>query len=288
MKGNIENSHNESPTLHRIANTILCNYSMTTTPNLVNGRMGVCLFLYEYARLTGIKEYEDIADEMIDLIFKVLRKGQNEDNISSLSGIGIGIIYLITHQFLEDTDEHDSLEEVDKYLQQTVETAETASEMVVQAALYFIYRYLYYRTGLDEKYFHKLAEQLVKLFQNSENKGRENEIISNFILQNVTLISDYSQNEEKFHNGVIPSSEIVFNHNQESITAEKMWYSFLFSKTYHKRIIDDIAISDLCRNCFYDADRTIGILSCIGLIEMSRGGKQQWECPKVIERGKSP
>ncbi len=270
MKGNIKDSHNVSPTLQLIANTILCNYSMTTTPNLVNGRMGVCLFLYEYARLTGIKECEDIADDMIDLIFKVLRKGQNEDNISSLSGIGIGIIYLITHQFLEDTDEHDSLEEVDKYLQQTVETAETASEMVVQAALYFIYRYLYYRTGLDGRYFHKLAEQLVKLFQNSENKGRENEIISYFILQNVTLISDYSQNEEKFHNGVIPSSEIVFNHNQESITAEKMWYGFLFSKTYHKRIINDYAISDLCRNCFYDADRTVGILCSYALTLMNQ------------------
>lgn len=260
MKGNIKDLHNVSPTLHRIANTILCNYSMTTTPNLVNGRMGVCLFLYEYARLTGIKEYEDIADEMIDLIFKVLRKGQNEDNISSLSGIGIGIIYLITHQFLEDTDEHDSLEEVDKYLQQTVETAEAVSEKVVQAALYFIYRYLYYRIGLDGKFFRKLAGQLVKLFQTPENKGSENGIISNFILHNVALISDYSQNEEKFHNEVIPLSEIVFNHNQESITAEKMWYGFLFGKTYHKRIIDDYIILDLCRNCFYDADRTVGIL----------------------------
>lgn len=271
MKGHIENLHNVSPTLHRIANTILCNYSMTTTPNLVNGRMGVCLFLYEYARLTGIKEYEDIADDMIDLILKILHKGQNEENISSLSGIGVGVIYLITHQFLEDTDEHDSLEEVDKFLQKTIETSKVPSEMVVQSALYFIYRYVHYRDGHDKEYYYRLAGQLVKLFQNQKGLSDDDSKMWAYILQNATFIQKTATESEDFRcEHDIAFLETLCPKSIEQITAENMWYSILFGNEVAEGAVDERNLNILCRNCFYDADRVVGILCSYGLMLMNR------------------
>lgn len=270
MKGNIKDSHNVSPTLQLIANTILCNYSMTTTPNLVNGRMGVCLFLYEYARLTGIKEYEDIADDMIDLIFKMLRKGQNEDNISSLSGIGIGIIYLITHQFLEDTDEQDSLEEVDEYLLNIIETAKVSSEMVAHSALYFIYRYTHYYNGLDKEYCYRLAGQLVKLFQNQKESGDNESKVSAYILHNAMIICKNTTESEKPPRGEnMVFLDTLYLKSIEQITADKIWYNILLGNETIENPVDEKYLDLLCRNCFYDPDRTVGILCSYGLTIMN-------------------
>lgn len=261
MEDNMKGSHIISPTLLRVANTILCNYSMTTTPNLVNGRMGVCLFLYEYARHTGIKEYEDIADDMIDLLLKVLHKGQNEENISSLSGIGIGVIYLITHQFLEDTDEHDSLEEVDKFLLKTIETAKVPSEMVVQSALYFIYRYVHYRDGLDKEYYYRLAGQLVKLFQSQEGLNDNDSKMWTYILQNAMFIHKTATESKDFRcEHDIAFLETLCPESIEQITAENMWYSILFGNEVAEGAVDERNLNILCRDCFYDADRFVGLL----------------------------
>lgn len=259
-----------SPMLLRAANTILCNYSMTTTPNLENGRMGVCLFLYEYARLTGIKEYEDIADDMIDLILKILKKGQNEENISSLSGIGIGIIYLITHQFLEDTDEHDSLEEVDNVLSKTIEMANTPSEMVTQSALYFIYRFIHYRIGIDRKKYRKVAKQLLTLFQGYKDLDEKDRTIYEYILQNVMMIYKLSQNEKNFLKEVYSLYEMAFIQNSEPLTTKKMWCCFLFNKRTQRKVINEDTIFNLCQNCFYDADRAVGMMCCYTLTVMNQ------------------
>ena len=244
---------------------------MTTTPNLINGRMGVCIFLYEYARFTGIKEYEDIADEMVDLILKILHKGQDEDNISSLSGIGIGVIYLITHQFLEDTDDHDSLEDVDKYLLKTIESANEPSEMVVQSALYFIYRFLHYRIGLDRKYCSKLAEKLVKLFQDHKDTSEIDGRLSAYILQNAAIIYRMSKNPKVFtceYNAI--SLDLIQKDGQNQITADNMWYVFLFGTKSPEGTIAEETLFALCRDCFYDADRTVGGLCSYGLMIMNQ------------------
>lgn len=269
MDNNITNSTKVNTCLLHVANTILCNFSMTSTPDLINGRMGVCLFLYEYARLTGIKEYEDIADDMIDLILKILHKGQNEENIGSLSGIGIGVIYLITHNFLEDTDEQDSLEEIDNYLLKEIEKASAPTEMLIPPILYFIYRFLYYRGGINRKCYHILAQQILILFQDYECKGEEDCIILNFILQNVTLIYKQSQIEKKNLDKIISPFGMAFDYNLEPMTPEKMWYGFLFDKTSHKRVINEDTLLSLCQNCFYDADRIVGILCSYGLMLMN-------------------
>ena len=107
------------------------------------------------------------------------------------------------------------------------------------------------------------------LFQDYECKGEEDCIILNFILQNVTLIYKQSQIEKKNLDKIISPFGMAFDYNLEPMTPEKMWYGFLFDKTSHKRVINEDTLLSLCQNCFYDADRIVGILCSYGLMLMN-------------------
>lgn len=255
-----------TPMLLRIANTILCNYSMVNNNNLVDGKMGVCLFLYEYARLTGIKEYEDIADNLIDPILKSLHDGKNEDNINSTAGIGMGIIYLFTHNYLEDTDEHDALEAVDNLLFKTIERANTLAEIMIYPLFYFIYRCEFYRTGLDLQYSNKIATHIIGLYKRKECENEELMSMSSFILQHVVYFLLTANREDKNPDDIKPLTlDIKLKDGQEQMTIDYKWFNYLFGNAFSKNIMDDKFLSNLCQDCFYDAERSIGILCGSGL-----------------------
>jgi len=60
--------------LQRIANVLLLNASFTDNLGLLNGKMGIAIFFYQYARYTGNKVYEDYAGELIDEIYILLMR----------------------------------------------------------------------------------------------------------------------------------------------------------------------------------------------------------------------
>ena len=266
-----------SPEMLRIANTILCNYSMVNKASLPDGRMGVCLFLYEYARLTEKKEYEELADNMVDEILNTLNKMQNENNICNLSGIGMGIVYLITHQFIEDTDEHDSLEELDMFLSKTIETAKELTETFVWSALYFIYRFLNYRIGIERKHYHRLAKHILMLFRNPMDKRRVDNSIASFVLQNAKQMYKISHNAKTFQWESLTFFELALNTEQEQTNAEYLWFCLLFNKKDLKKEWDENVLFNMSINCFYDAERTVGNLCHIALCEINKR-KKQHEC----------
>jgi hypothetical protein len=92
--------------LRRIANVLLLNASFTDNLGLLNGKMGIAIFFYQYARYTGNKVYEDYAGELIDEIYEELYNGTPVGFSNGLMGIGWGIEYLVRNGYLEaDTDE---------------------------------------------------------------------------------------------------------------------------------------------------------------------------------------
>lgn len=255
-----------TPMLLSIANTILCNYSLVNNNNLVNGKMGVCLFLYEYSRLTGIKEYEDIADDFIDPILKTLHDGKNEDNINSIAGIGMGIIYLITHKYLEDTDDHDSLEAVDNFLIKAIEKASTPTETLIPPVLYFIYRFFNYRIGLERNSCLALSKHLMELFQSQEDRGKNRSILVQYIQKNVKLIYKSSHDSKSFLREIDPMPlDFGIEGCHELPTADYLWYAYLLGQTKSDGQIKESVLLNMCQNCFYDAERTVGALCSIGL-----------------------
>ena len=88
-------------TLQRIANTIVVNLANTEPIGLFDGKIGVCLFLYRYARYSGNGIYERIASNLLDEIFNQLKPDLSPSAIDGVSGIGLGLTNLIKDGFLE-------------------------------------------------------------------------------------------------------------------------------------------------------------------------------------------
>ncbi len=105
------NNTNED-TLKRIACYLMLHGSFTPNIGLLNGKMGIAIFFYHYARHTNKHIYDDFAGELIDEIYKEIHMDSPRDFKDGLSGIAWGIEYLIQNSFIEaDTDE--VLEELD-------------------------------------------------------------------------------------------------------------------------------------------------------------------------------
>jgi hypothetical protein len=98
--------------LHRIADVLLLNGNFIYNPGLLNGKMGIAIFLYHYAQQTGNEIYETYAGELIDEICGMISTQTPVDFANGLTGIGWGIEYLVRSGFIEDvTDE--ALAEID-------------------------------------------------------------------------------------------------------------------------------------------------------------------------------
>jgi len=98
--------------LRRIVNVLLLNASFTDNLGLLNGKMGIAIFFYQYARYTGNKVYENYAGELIDEIYGEINNSTPVGFANGLMGIGWGIEYLVRNGYVDaDTDE--ALSEID-------------------------------------------------------------------------------------------------------------------------------------------------------------------------------
>jgi len=105
--------------LQRIANMLLLNASFITNLGLINGKMGIAIFFYHYAKYTNNEVYENYAGELIDEIYEEIKNRTSIDFDNGLTGIGWGIEYLVQNGFLEaDTDE--VLDDVDETVYQKI------------------------------------------------------------------------------------------------------------------------------------------------------------------------
>jgi hypothetical protein len=102
----LEQENKVDSRLQRIANILLLNASFTDNIGLLNGKTGIAIFFYHYARYTGIKIFEDYAGELIDEIYEEINTNTPVNFADGLPGIGWGIEYLIKNGFVEaDSDE---------------------------------------------------------------------------------------------------------------------------------------------------------------------------------------
>jgi len=98
--------------LQKIANTLLL-YSYHIDPiGLFNGKMGIALYLYRYARYADCKYYSEFADELLDKVLDSINHS-SPDFESGISGVGWCINYLMKNEYVEG-DPNDVLLNVDK------------------------------------------------------------------------------------------------------------------------------------------------------------------------------
>jgi len=105
----------EEKLLQKIANALIINVQNLSNPGLLNGQMGIIIFLYHYARYSSQPGYNDQADEMFDDLFRNMENGYMSRFEAELGEVGAGIIHLIKNKFVEG-DPDDILHDVDEKL----------------------------------------------------------------------------------------------------------------------------------------------------------------------------
>ena len=129
--------------LQQIANTLHINVQQVKQDGLLQGKFGIAIFFYHYARYTGDESYNDFPNEYIDYISNKTGKDKAENFAEGLSGIGWGIDYLIKNRFIDVADDN-IFEEVDNaILQFNLSDFEKEIELPIplfSKGLYFLQR----------------------------------------------------------------------------------------------------------------------------------------------------
>jgi len=99
--------------LQRIARYLILHASFTANIGLLNGKTGIAIFFYHYARYTKRKIYSDFADELIGQIYKEIHINTPLNFKDGFCGIAWGIEYMIKNNFIE-ANADEVLEDLDK------------------------------------------------------------------------------------------------------------------------------------------------------------------------------
>lgn len=98
--------------LNKIAKNLLLHGNSCIDLGLYNGRMGMVLFLFHYARHTGLSLHQSFANEMLDDVLEDTSNLLPITFSTGLCGIGWGIEYLIQNGFVQENSD-EILEELD-------------------------------------------------------------------------------------------------------------------------------------------------------------------------------
>lgn len=91
--------------LLNIANMVSLDLQEGKEVTLIGGKLGATLFYYELSGYTGIKMYNEIADDLLGEVMDGIQEIKDNSMNQGFSGIGWGINYLIRNEFVEaDSD----------------------------------------------------------------------------------------------------------------------------------------------------------------------------------------
>lgn len=82
-----------------IADMLILNGTLTDCPGLINGKTGISIFFFHYARHTNNIIFEEYAMELIKEIQSQIHKNSPVDYERGIAGIGVGMDYLIKNNF---------------------------------------------------------------------------------------------------------------------------------------------------------------------------------------------
>lgn len=86
--------------LQQIVDMLLLNGTLTESPGLVSGKIGIAIFFFHYAQFTKNNLFADYAMDLIDEMLNQIHINSPADYAEGLAGIGVGIDYMIRNNFL--------------------------------------------------------------------------------------------------------------------------------------------------------------------------------------------
>ena len=158
--------------LNRIIHHLILNASFTRNLGLLDGKMGICIFFYLYARQTGSKLYEELGGYLLDEIYKEIAQSASIGFAKGLCGVAWGIEYLIQNNFVE-ADRDEVLEELDlKILEKDVTRIKDFSlDNGLKGIAYYVINRYYKRINPHELINKEYINSLIcALKQNKEDE----------------------------------------------------------------------------------------------------------------------
>lgn len=131
---------------------------------LLNGKMGVCVFFYKYARYSGNKRYADFAGEILNEVYDEIHAGYARDFKSGLAGIGWGIEYLVAEGFVQRSAD-DLLGDIDPFILER--DVRRVTDLSLETGLEGLAHYVLARhahtkpTHIDNTYLGELKQSLL-------------------------------------------------------------------------------------------------------------------------------
>lgn len=149
--------------LQQIANTIVANLKNTEPIGLFNGKIGIALFLYQYAHYSGSTIYEEIASELLDDVFNQLKPNISPSIVDGLSGIGHGLSVLLGEHLVESDPEDNVLNGIDKILLCDIRSS-SMKELhspypLYSSGLYLLSRLYYDKNAVDQAWITNVIVQ---------------------------------------------------------------------------------------------------------------------------------
>jgi len=169
-------------TLQKIANLLIINLQNINSLGLLDGKMGVAIFLYYYARYSSQPVYNDQSDDLLDELFAALKEAIPNSLINGAAGIGFGLNYLIKNRFIETDENPDELfKEIDVRLPQDI-GKQMISDMrsifpVFSAGFYALSRI---EVGKRTNQKNKLIISLLEIIYKFYNTRKEQKILPAF------------------------------------------------------------------------------------------------------------
>ena len=158
--------------LYKIGNTILLNsqynHSKYNHSNgLLNGKMGICIFLYHLSRYMKNDQYKYFADNLLEDIIASLHD-KDLSFVDGLCGIAFGINYLIHNKFIDGNPE-DILEDIERIIFDNLEK-QTQNDLLsdyplFSTGLYITSKHLYDK---DEEVVTRLLDTCGALLNNRD------------------------------------------------------------------------------------------------------------------------
>jgi hypothetical protein len=114
---------------------------------LFDGKMGMVIFLFHYARQTRDARFKNMAEMLIDEIQSTIHADSPIDYACGLTGIGVGIEYLAQQGFM-DVDTDDILEDFDRIFTKQIHECKLylSSHDLMDFKRFFLLRMKNYRT----------------------------------------------------------------------------------------------------------------------------------------------
>ncbi|MDR3062101.1 MAG: hypothetical protein LBU57_08325 [Dysgonamonadaceae bacterium] len=169
---------NKGEVLKRIVRFLILRGSFTDNIGLLQGKLGICIFFYRYARFTGKKYYSDFADDLIGEIYEEIRLTAPGDFRDGLSGICWGIEYIIRDGYA-DADADDVLEDLDiKVLERDVRRVVDPS---LETGLDGLAHYVLGRCLNKKNHFLTTKEYITDLIESMQKNKGSQELIHHLI-----------------------------------------------------------------------------------------------------------